>query len=390
MRDNITSMAISKKGDFSFVEFFAGGGMARLGLGESWRCLLANDIDSQKCTSYRSNFGDEDLIEGDIASVDSSQLPQERVDLLWGSFPCQDLSLAGARGGMQAKRSGAFFSLWRHVETLAHRGAHPRIIALENVAGLITSNGGSDFQTIITLMTEAGYRTTACVLDASRFTPQSRPRLFIIALAQDIAPQAMDTPPLDAITPAALQTAVSDLPAEVRSHWFWLDTAPHTKRNVRLGDIVEWDALHWHSPEQTHALVEMMAPRQRERLDALIRHGARRAGAAFRRTRVENGGSIQRLEARFDGLAGCLRTPSGGSSRQIIIAVDKGKVRTRLLSPTEAAQLMGLPEDYVLPKNANAALKLCGDGVCVPVVRWLAEYVLEPVLTHKKRARKAA
>lgn len=363
--------------------------MARLGLGESWRCLLANDIDSQKCDSYRSNFGGEDLIEGDIAAIATTQLPQERADLLWGSFPCQDLSLAGARSGMQAKRSGAFFSLWRHVETLAHHNAQPRIIALENVTGLITSNGGSDFQTIITLMAEAGYRTTACVLDASLFTPQSRPRLFIIALAQDVALQIVDSPPLDSITPAALQTAVADLPPEIRSHWFWLNAAPHTKRNVRLGDIVEWDAANWHSPEQTHALVEMMAPRQRERLDALIRHGARRAGAAFRRTRVEGGVSVQRFEARFDGLAGCLRTPSGGSSRQIIIAVDKGKVRTRLLSPTEAAQLMGLPEEYALPENANAALKLCGDGVCVPVVRWLAEYVLEPTLTQKRVSKTA-
>lgn len=363
--------------------------MARLGLGENWNCALANDIDSQKCAAYRANFGDGDLVEGDIAEIETAELPQKRVDLLWGSFPCQDLSLAGARGGMQAKRSGAFFSLWRHVETLAARNAHPRIITLENVAGLITSNGGSDFQTIITLMTKAGYRTTACVLDASSFTPQSRPRLFIIAFAQDITPLPTNEKPSENITPAALQTAVADLPPAVRANWFWLEAAPHAKRNVRLGDIVEWDATQWHSPEQTAALIDMMAPRQRERLDALIRHGARRAGAAFRRTRIENGVSVQRLEARFDGLAGCLRTPAGGSSRQIIIAVDKGKVRTRLLSPTEAARLMGLPEEYALPENANAALKLCGDGVCVPVVRWIAEYVLEPALIQK-RTRKAA
>ena len=89
---------------------------------------------------------------------------------------------------------------------------------------------------------------------------------------------------------------------------------------------------------------------------------------------------MQRFEARFDGVAGCLRTPAGGSSRQIIVAVDKGAVRTRLMSPREAARLMGLPEDYMLPASTTAALKLCGDGVCVPVVSWLAGAVFEPAL----------
>ena len=378
-------MTLPIKNGFSFLEFFAGGGMARIGLGDGWRCLLANDIDSQKCAAYRTNFGGADLIEGDIAAIDPARLPGERVDLVWGSFPCQDLSLAGARAGMRAARSGAVFSLWRHVETLARRGAHPRIIALENVAGLLTSNNGSDFETVITLMTKAGYRTTACILDASRFTPQSRPRLFILAFAPEIAPPAARTPVEETTTPA-VQAAAASLPAKVRARWFWLDAALRARRNIRLGDIVDWDAPRWHEPAQTRALIEMMAPRQRARLDALVGSGARRAGAAFRRTRTENGAGVQRLEARFDGLAGCLRTPAGGSSRQIVIAVDKGEVRTRLLSPREAAQLMGLPDDYILPDNTGAALKLCGDGVCVPAVRWLAEHVLEPALARSRAA----
>ncbi|VAW05076.1 DNA-cytosine methyltransferase, partial [hydrothermal vent metagenome] len=122
---------------FSFLEFFAGGGMARLGLGDSWRCLLANDVDPQKCAAYRANFGDDDLIEADIAALGLSDLPDERADLIWGSFPCQDLSLAGARGGIHAKRSGAFFSFQRLLEDLHTAGRAPHIVALENVAGLM-------------------------------------------------------------------------------------------------------------------------------------------------------------------------------------------------------------------------------------------------------------
>ena len=133
----------------------------------------------------------------------------------------------------------------------------------------------------------------------------------------------------------------------------------------------------------------MMSRPQRERLDGIMRNGARRAGAAFRRTRIEDGETVQRLEARFDGVAGCLRTPAGGSSRQIIIAIDNRKVRTRLMAPREAARLMGLPEDYVLPASSTAALKLCGDGVCVPVVRWLSETILTPALAQERAAAAA-
>ncbi len=81
----------------TFLEFFAGGGMARLGLGRGWRCLFANDLDPAKCAAYRANFGGEELVEADIAGLSARDLPAARADLAWASFPCQDLSLAGAR-----------------------------------------------------------------------------------------------------------------------------------------------------------------------------------------------------------------------------------------------------------------------------------------------------
>ena len=373
----------------TFVEFFAGGGMARLGLGPAWRCLLANDLDPGKCAAYRANFGGDELIEGDIAALGPEAMPTTRADLVWGSFPCQDLSLAGARGGMAATRSGAFFPFWNLVEGLAVKGRAPRIVAVENVVGLLTSNGGRDFAAVVDRMAHAGYSVTACVLDAKTFTPQSRPRLFILGFAPGLRPPASNLPPTDEMAPSALVAAREMLSANAKSRWFWLAPAPDAIRNTRLSDIIDWNAPDWHAPEQTEKLIAMMAPRQKARLDKLLRHGARRAGAAFRRTRVENGKPVQRLEARFDGLAGCLRTPAGGSSRQIVLAVENGAVRSRLLSPREAARLMGLPEDYALPDSANAALKLAGDGVCVPVVRWLSENVFEPALASS-RTRKAA
>jgi DNA (cytosine-5)-methyltransferase 1 len=93
---------------------------------------------------------------------------------------------------------------------------------------------------------------------------------------------------------------------------------------------------------------------------------------------------------RFDDISGCLRTPVGGSSRQSIIIVEGKSVRSRLLSPREATRLMGLPDSYKLSQNYNEAYHLAGDGVVVPVVRFLAANILEPLLaaakTHAKEA----
>src|ERR1035438_5825422 len=106
-------------------------------------------------------------------------------------------------------------------------------------------------------------------------------------------------------------------------------------------------------------------------------------GAIYKRTRRdESGKSVQRAEIRFDGVSGCLRTPVGGSSRQSILVVEGSAVRSRLLSPREAARLMGLPDSYRLPENYNEAYHLAGDGVAVPVVRFLAARLLEPLLGY--------
>ncbi len=374
---------------YTFMEFFAGGGMARLGLGTNWRCLLANDFDSQKCAAYRANFGGEELIEGPIEDLDASDLPRDRADLVWASFPCQDLSLAGARGGMAGARSGAFFSFWSHVERLVADGRRPSMIAIENVVGLLTSNGGRDFQTLIAMMAKAGFAVSALVVDAKHFTPQSRPRIFIFGFGDGTPEILHATPDESAFTPAALLAGVAALPAEARENWGWLAARPQTRKNMTLADILDWSAADWRPKAETARLVDMMSDKGRARLDALLRNKARRAGAAFRRTRMEDGAPVQRLEARFDGLAGCLRTPAGGSSRQIVLAVENGAVRSRLLSPREAARLMGLPDDYHLPASATAALKLCGDGVCVSVVRWITEAILEPALA-RARNKKAA
>ncbi len=370
----------------TFLEFFAGGGMARLGLGHGWRCLFANDFDPQKRDAYAANFGLDHFCFSDIHSLTLEQLPSVRADLAWASSPCQDVSLAGARGGLAARRSGAFFGFWRIIERLAEAGRAPRLIVIENVTGLLTSNGGADFAHVIALMAAQGYLASALVLNADAFVPQSRPRLFIVGAERGTGHHWTRTPQtLSAATPQALIDSVAQLPPAAKAAWRRIALRPSAARNAALIDIID-EGAPFDPPRATKARLKAMAPRQRLVVESLAASGARHVGAAFRRIRVEDGEKISRIEARFDGVAGCLRTPAGGSSRQIIFDIDAGKARSRLMTPREAARAMGLGEDYRLPAGATAALKLIGDGVAPPVVSWLARFVLEPALASRRAA----
>jgi DNA (cytosine-5)-methyltransferase 1 len=359
----------------TFYEFFAGGGMARLGLGDGWACGFANDFDPVKAQAYRANFADAHahFHEGDVWALSPDDLPGQ-ADLAWASSPCQDFSLAGGRAGLKGGRSSAFFGFWRLMEALDDAGRAPRLIVIENVVGLLTSHGGADFAALGAALAARGYRFGALEIDAASVLPQSRPRVFVVA-ARDVSLGLTGDSPFQT---RAVKAAHAALPPEVAAHWVWWRLAAPPARNTHLASVLEPDtAVAWHSPAQTARLLDLMGPLHRARLEGRI---GRAVGAVFRRSRTEDGRTVQRAEVRFDGLAGCLRTPRGGSSRQAIVVVEKGRTRSRLISPREAARLMGLPDSYVLPKTTTGALHVAGDGVAAPVVRWLAQELLEPLL----------
>ncbi len=380
----------------TFIEFFAGGGLARAGLGPAWRCVLANDVCTRKAATYADNWGGETFALGDVAALDPSRAPG-RADLAWASFPCQDLSLAGRGDGLRGARSAAFWGFWRLVEALRAEARAPRLVVLENVLGFLTSRGGRDFAAVLDALAAADYSVGAMVIDAADFTPQSRPRVFIVAADKPAAARAVRLG-LASASPASsaygatsrLAAAVCAARADARGGWlWWRPPPPNPSLKARLEDIIETgpNDVAWDSPHGTRALVAMMAPLHRARLDAVkaavmaaATEDARRVGALYRRTRSVGGDRVQRAEIRFDGLAGCLRTPAGGSSRQRLIIVDRRAIRTRLMSARELARLMGLGDDYRLPANYNEAYRLLGDGVAPPVVRYLSETILEPLL----------
>ncbi len=375
----------------TFYEFFAGGGMARAGLGQGWECLLANDISPMKGAAYVDNYGADDLVIGDIYALKAAELPGH-PDLAWGSFPCQDLSLAGAGAGLQGDRSGCFWGFWKLVQGLTKAGRKPPIVVLENVYGALTSHDGADFEAIIKAIVGEGYTAGVLVVDAIHFVPQSRPRVFILGIDKSYKlPDGMvGVGPSPAWHPEALIKAHNRLSTSLKKAWVWISPPTPRMRLKTLDDIVERDpqGVRWNTAEETQRLLEMMAPLHRDKVLKAQAAGKLTVGTIYRRTRQ----GVQRAEVRFDGVAGCLRTPSGGSSRQTIIVVEGPRIRTRLLSPREAARLMGLEDTYKLPTRYNDAYHVAGDGVVVPVVAHIARSVLEPVLTANAAVsrRKAA
>ncbi|MDO9638572.1 MAG: DNA cytosine methyltransferase [Pseudotabrizicola sp.] len=375
----------------TYYDFFAGGGMAGFGLGPDWTCLFANDIDPKKAVSYRANHhGGTELLLKDVAQVTADEVPGT-ADLVWASFPCQDLSLAGKGAGLAGKRSGMFRPFWQLVRDLNAQGRGPKMVAVENVSGAITSNGGRDFATLAAAFSGLGYRFGAVVVDAVHFLPQSRPRFFIIGVRGDLrlpdgctqdAPSAVWHPP-------ALIEGQALLSPSARARWVWWNLPVPASRTSALSDLIEDQpqGVVWHTAAETSYLLSLMSDLNRSKVEAAQQLGSRKIGTIYRRTRTDAAGlKRQRAEVRFDDIAGCLRTPSGGSSRQTIMLVEGQSVRSRLLSPREAVSLMGLPDTFILPDRYNDAYKLAGDGVAVPVVRHLATAIFEPVLRRNRLA----
>ena len=163
----------------TFAEFFAGIGLMRVGLEQGgWTATFANDIADDKYEMYSAHFRDENshFVVQDIHELDAEDIPS--VTLATASFPCNDLSLAGMGRGLGGKHSSSYWGFVRILEEMEER--RPPIVLLENVAGFLTSHGGRDLQAALLALNRLGYAVDPMIIDASRFVPQSRVRLFVV------------------------------------------------------------------------------------------------------------------------------------------------------------------------------------------------------------------
>jgi len=358
----------------NFAEFFAGIGLMRIGLERAgWKVAFANDIDEDKWRMYRDHFGDtSEFVPGDVHKLDVAKVPS--VALATASFPCNDLSLAGARKGLSGEQSSAFWGLVKILTEM--RARRPPMVLLENVTGFLTSHDGNDFRDALLALNRLGYAVDAFIIDAARFVPQSRQRLFVVGTRTESSSAINETPSFyeGDCRPAALADFILWNP---EINWRIRDLPRLPDSNLKLADVLEDlspNSVAWWSRKRCEYLLSQMSRRHRAVAEAMIGGSEITYGTVFRR--VRNGKSM--AELRTDGIAGCLRTPRGGSGRQILFAAGNGQFSVRLLTGRECARLMGV-EDFRLDVPLNQALFGFGDAVCVPVIAWIAEHYLNPV-----------
>ena len=361
----------------TFAEFFAGIGLMRLGLEKAgWTIKFANDIDHDKYKMYSDHFQDAAMhfVIEDVHKLNPVQVPS--ATLATASFPCNDLSLAGARQGLCGKQSSAYWGFIRILEKMEER--RPPIVLLENVSGFLTSNSGRDFQAALLALNRLGYAVDPMIIDAARFVPQSRVRLFVVGVSKNgrNAWEIHETPSFyeSEIRPKPLAEFIFHHPEIV---WRIRELPSLPKRSFFLKDILEDlpdDSPFWWSTDRCDYLISQMSEKHAAQLRIMMATKAWSCGAVFRRIRKKK----SMAELRTDGLAGCLRTPRGGSGRQILVQAGYDQVKARLLTPHECARLMGADE-FTIKVPLNQALFGFGDAVCVPVITWIAQNYLNPL-----------
>jgi len=360
------------------VEYFAGIGLVRAGLeAAGWQVEYANDFAPKKYEMYRAFFPENGThyTVGDIFNLEPQTIPL--TTLATCSFPCIDLSLAGNMNGIHGNHSSAF---WGFTKILESQGQYaPPIVLVENVPGWLHSNRGQDFRVTVKALNDLGYACDVFTLDALRFTPQSRLRIFLVGIKHSSSywDQTLLLKRPSSLLSKSLKERImanSDL------NWFHSEVpAPPPLKTEGLSSIVEDLAENdprWWVDEQTQRHMDMMAPSHRHAVERLIAEDFITYRTFFRRIRQGH----QRAEVRPDDIAGCLRTASGGSAKQFLIAAGCGRIRMRAMTPREYARLQGVPDSFPINVDTVQALTGFGDAVCVPAITWIAQNVLTPLV----------
>jgi DNA (cytosine-5)-methyltransferase 1 len=361
----------------SFVEYFAGIGLVRLGLEMAgWQVAFANDFDPNKYEMYQAAFAEHDTVYHveDIFALQPASIPT--ATLATCSFPCIDLSLAGNQGGINGKHSSAF---WGFINILKEQAeAAPPILLIENVTGWLNSNKGKDFQLTISTLNDLGYACDVFELDARRFTPQSRPRIFVVAFRTD-EPNSdigrFSVRPSSLTSKRVRSAVMSNL--DLKWHFLKIPPPPNVRDDgfSAIAEKLDKNDSRWWDDEKVEHHLNMMAGSHFEYIQNLKSKSHLHYRTVFRRMRSGE----QRAEVRKSDTAGCLRTARGGSSRQIVIAVGQGEICMRQMTSREYARLQGVPDWFPIQVEEIQALTGFGDAVCVPAITWIAEKVLNPL-----------
>ena len=381
--------------DKTVADFFAGIGLVTLGLqAAGWDTTYALDYDNLKELQYATNFGIDHFHTKDIAEEKGDNVPN--VKLAHASFPCTDLSLAGSRKGIYQGESQAFWQFARILKEMKKKygDANPNFVLLENVEGLLTSNDGMDLREVLDELNNLGYRVDLLRINAAQFVPQSRVRIFIVGVHNSLVESHDSNDLMQEYTLRSTNARPEKIIRYINKHadidWYFHKLPNLPVSAAVLSDIID-ESAEWWPQERTDFLYNQLHERQKEVLEAQKQGNNYRYYAGFRRMRVRDGKKQSTVELRNDDIAGCLRTPKGGSARQIVVRAGKGRIDARLFNGAEAGRLMGAKNFIIHPSlSLNQALFGFGDAVCVPALQWLGDEYFNTLMKQTEQEAPAA
>ncbi len=313
---------------FTFIDLFAGIGGTRLAFeAAGGECVFTSEWDKFAQRTYEANFGHKP--HGDITKIDSSNIPEH--DVLVAGFPCQPFSISGVSKKNSLGRPTGFKdptqgTLFFEVKRILN-DKKPQAFLLENVKNLVSHDKGRTFQIILGSLKEIGYQVYHQVIDAAKYVPQHRQRIFIVGF-RNVESFQFPIPPSE------------DAPAFKEI----LDRSVDPK--YTLSDKL-WQYLQ----------------------DYAAKH--KKAGNGFGYGLTPLSGRARTLSARYYKDGAEILVPQHGKN-------------PRRLTPRECARLMGFPEDFKIPVSDTQAYKQFGNSVVVPVVASIANEIAR-VLQHNRQ-----
>lgn len=308
---------------YRVASLFAGIGGICLGFKQAgFEVIWANEYDPAACRTYRHNFGYSYLTEADICQVKSESIPD--FDVLVGGFPCQPFSIAGRQKGFGDKRGNMFFEITRIMDA-----KRPKVVFLENVPNLMEHDDGKTFLVIYNSLVQFGYSIYYKVMSADEYgnLPQTRKRIYIVAVRDDIANKIYHHP-----EPLELTCSANDI----------------VKRNVKKNDI-----YYYSKNSKMYAYLKANVT-DKTAIYRIIDAGVRKTKNRMCPTLIANMGTYP--------------------DRVPVIWDDYG---IRKLTLRECLDFQGFPQDFYFPNTITIddAYKQIGNSVCVPVIKRIAEQI---------------
>lgn len=303
---------------------------------------------------------------GDMTKFEEWGYERGSIDVLVGGTPCQSFSVAGLRRGLEDDRGNLALTYMRMVDRL-----RPRWCVWENVPGVLSSNGGRDFGSIVGALAELGYSCAWRVLDAQNFgVPQRRRRVFLVGCASGdwrdsasvLFEQSCGTRDFAKSREAREETAggvVKCFAGNVESN-------VAATVQTTMHDYSRADGFNTvlHSADIAPSITSSGPPysrtgNQRVECEALVSYGVKTAHT------TSNGWGIQEE-----------KTHTLDSTGTVPACFDKQRVRR--LTPTEAERLQGFPDGYTDIKEKtpdSGRYKALGNSMAVPVMRWIGQRI---------------